>query len=1411
MKTIKQVRRFTGRFFGLFFLAFMWFNLSAQTIYIDPTNVNDPSENGSELHPFDSWDDVTWTQGSTYLQKAGTVFLTSGRLRPASNVKIGAYGTGAHPVFRSTGGDGTKILDLGGLKDVTIDGIEIESTNNATSCIHIFNSSNITLLNMKIHGAQWGIRAYYHTGKLTIMHTEVYNTGDDGMFIAEIDELEIGYCHVHDINQKWFISQDQTVSGGDCIQLGQTGKFHIHNNILDHSSTGNKFCFILITDNTEPCIFEYNTLKGPKLSPGGGSVYLTKGNDLTFRYNHFINSINGIYTAASNLKVYYNTFQEMDYAIVSAYPTGTTMQIYQNVFDNCENGILANQDHGDIKNNIFHNTANTVIRGKYSEDYNCFYPSANGLNIGENSFVGNPEFQSGTYHLSSSSSCIDAGTNLNLTSDIENSVVPQGSKPDMGVCEFDGEVAPPPKDENQAPVVNNQTFTVPENSANGTLVGTISASDPDAGQTLSYSLSGTSAFSVESTGGKLRVADENQLDYETNKSFSFTVTVTDNGTSTLSDNATITVNLTDVDENEVTAPAAPSNLKTSVVTSNSVSLSWTDNASNEESFIVEKKLKSATNYNAVETLSSNTTSYTDNNLDPSTTYQYRVKAINQAGSSAFSNIVESKTLEEQVSKEGPRVTEGILTLYRFNEGAGSVVNDVSGNGTPLNLTITEPEKVSWSGDGLSIVENTIIKSDESAMKINNGCQSTNEITMEAWITPGNDGFSDPSRIITLAYSDYMRAASLDLYQDKATALLNTTETENNGQPYLEGSASPGSNAPQHVVYTRDNAGSEKIYLNNKLIASGVKSGDFSGWHAIYILALGSEVSMNHPFNGTYHLVAVYSKALTVNEVATNYNAGITGDETTVNLIDNQEFSLMENSEEGTYVGTVKGSEDNINFHIIGGNRNNTFNLDGVSGKLTVIDNSILDYETNPYFELEVIATSSKSGTTSDTAIIRVNLTDHPEAPPVAPSKIDARMISDTEIEVTWEDKSVDEVSFIIERKAEDENDFSGIATVEANKTSYVNSPVEEGITYYYKVAATNEYGKTYSNIAVVKAEKPAATNRVNDGLVVLYDFKEGSGNIVHDKSGFGEPLDLKIKDESKVSWILEQGVELTSPTIIQSNDLADKIYDACKSTNEITIETWILPNGLIQDGPARVFTVSYSDNMRAGSILQVPGPNQEPCYSYSARLTTTSTNSAGIPCLESSEQYYETSLQHVVYTKKVTGEETLYVNGEIITQGTKSGNFDNWHQIYSVAIGNEITGNKAWLGKIYLAAVYHKALNTEQVNQNYDAGFDNIGQAMQHSNRVVANIGNKEMSSMVIDVYPNPTRGQLNVYLSNLDAEMVEINILATNGKIVASKTEMAGSFETIFNFDLSSLMPGMYLVRIVSGTKTATRKLIIN
>lgn len=108
-----------------------------------------------------------------------------------------------------------------------------------------------------------------------------------------------------------------------------------------------------------------------------------------------------------------------------------------------------------------------------------------------------------------------------------------------------------------APVAVGQTVAIDENSANGTLVATVAASDADGSapnNQLNFAIvSGNDdgAFTIDAATGEITVADSTQLDFEIVQSFALGVQVTDGGTPPLSDSVIVTVNLNDLNESPI--------------------------------------------------------------------------------------------------------------------------------------------------------------------------------------------------------------------------------------------------------------------------------------------------------------------------------------------------------------------------------------------------------------------------------------------------------------------------------------------------------------------------------------------------------------------------------------------------------------------------------------------------------------------------------------------------------------------------------------------------------------------------------------------------------------------------------------------------------------------------------------------
>lgn len=90
----------------------------------------------------------------------------------------------------------------------------------------------------------------------------------------------------------------------------------------------------------------------------------------------------------------------------------------------------------------------------------------------------------------------------------------------------------------------------------------------------------------------------------------------------------------------------PSSLVATGVSISQIDLSWIDNSTDEDNYIVEQSLNGVDTWTQIASLAANTTNYSNTSLTASKTYYYRVSASNYAGNSAYSSIVNATTKAE---------------------------------------------------------------------------------------------------------------------------------------------------------------------------------------------------------------------------------------------------------------------------------------------------------------------------------------------------------------------------------------------------------------------------------------------------------------------------------------------------------------------------------------------------------------------------------------------------------------------------------------------------------------------------------------------------------------------------------------------------------------------------------------------
>lgn len=145
-------------------------------------------------------------------------------------------------------------------------------------------------------------------------------------------------------------------------------------------------------------------------------------------------------------------------------------------------------------------------------------------------------------------------------------------------------------------------------------------------------------------------------------------------------------------------PAAPSNLVATAASTSEIGLTWTDNSTDESSFIIGRSTTNGGPYSDIATVGANVTSFSNGGLSAGTTYYYVVRASNANGDSANSTQASATTQQSVVvviNEAMPAPSAGSEWVELYNMGtttvdlAGWTLDDLAGGGSaPVALTGT---------------------------------------------------------------------------------------------------------------------------------------------------------------------------------------------------------------------------------------------------------------------------------------------------------------------------------------------------------------------------------------------------------------------------------------------------------------------------------------------------------------------------------------------------------------------------------------------------------------------------------------------------------------------------------------------------------------------------------------------------
>jgi hypothetical protein len=225
-------------------------------------------------------------------------------------------------------------------------------------------------------------------------------------------------------------------------------------------------------------------------------------------------------------------------------------------------------------------------------------------------------------------------------------------------------------------------------------------------------------------------------------------------------------------------------------------------------------------------------------------------------------------------------------------------------------------------------------------------------------------------------------------------------------------------------------------------------------------------------------------------------------------------------------------------------------------------------------------------------------------------------------------------------------------------------------------------------------------SRHESDLIALYEFKTGTGNIAYDISGVDPAINLNFSGD--VSWVEGWGIQFGSNAKAQGTTSdSGKLAQLIRATGEYSIEVWVVPANVTQEGPARIVSYSAGNDLRNFTLGQTLYN-----YNYLHRSSTTDGNGEPAHSTADDDELVQAVEQHVVVTFDPTNGRRIYVNGVFTgnVDETAAGNLNDWDDSYALVLGNEASNDFPWEGKIRLLAVHNRALTESQIQQNFAVG-----------------------------------------------------------------------------------------------------------